>query len=77
MSNEYILHMKDVVKRYPGVLALDEVDLDLKRGEVFALIGENGAGKSTLMNILSGAINRDSGGYLYRRETRCSSPEPK
>lgn len=61
MSNEYILHMKDVVKRYPGVLALDEVDLDLKRGEVFALIGENGAGKSTLMNILSGAINRDSG----------------
>jgi len=64
MSNEYILQMKNVVKQYPGVLALDKVDLDLRKAEVFALIGENGAGKSTLMNILSGAINRDSGDIL-------------
>ena len=52
--SEYILEMKNIVKEFPGVKALDNVDLRVKRGEIHALVGENGAGKSTLMNILSG-----------------------
>jgi len=61
LINEYILQMKKVVKRFQTVLALDEVELVVRKGEVFAIIGENGAGKSTLMKILSGAISMDSG----------------
>ena len=53
--------MTKIVKQYPGVLALDEVDLETRKGEVLAVIGENGAGKSTLMMILSGAVRMDSG----------------
>ena len=51
-----ILVMKDITKMYPGVLALNHVDLTVERGEIHALVGENGAGKSTLMNVLSGTI---------------------
>ena len=53
MSN-YILEMKNIVKEFPGVKALDKVCLNIKAGEIHALVGENGAGKSTLMKILSG-----------------------
>jgi ABC-type sugar transport system ATPase subunit len=56
-----LLEMRDIVKSYPGVLALDKVSIDLKPGEVHCLVGENGAGKSTLMKVLSGAITKDSG----------------
>ena len=61
MSSEYRLQMKGVTKQFPGVLALDNVDLEVKAGEVLALIGENGAGKSTMMKILSGALVNDQG----------------
>ena len=48
--------MKNITKLYPGVKALDNVNLQVERGEIHALVGENGAGKSTLMNVLSGTI---------------------
>jgi general nucleoside transport system ATP-binding protein len=55
------LEMIDIVKRYPGVLANDHVDLDVERGEIHAVMGENGAGKSTLMSILYGLQSPDDG----------------
>ena len=52
--SQYILEMKNITKEFPGVKALDNVNLQVEPGEIHALIGENGAGKSTLMNVLSG-----------------------
>ena len=49
-----ILEMKNITKEFPGVKALDNVNLKVEEGEIHALVGENGAGKSTLMNVLSG-----------------------
>ncbi len=60
-ESKTFLQMKSITKRFPGVLALDQVDFEINRGEVVALIGENGAGKSTLMKILSGALEKDAG----------------
>jgi len=68
MSNENILQMKRVVKQFPGVLALDHADMEVKKGEVLAIIGENGAGKSTMMKIISGAYRLDSGEVLLNGE---------
>lgn len=62
--NHPLLEVCDVSKRFPGVQALDEADLDVRRGEVLALVGENGAGKSTLMKILSGVYGPDGGTIL-------------
>ena len=64
MAEEVVLEMKGVRKEFPGVLANDDVDLDVRRGEVHALLGENGAGKSTLMNILYGLYHPDAGEVL-------------
>lgn len=56
-----MLQMTGITKRFPGVLALDNVDFSVRTGEIHSLIGQNGAGKSTLMNILSGVYGPDSG----------------
>src|SRR6185503_6633994 len=56
-----VLTMSSISKRFPGVIALEQVNLDIYPSEVVALIGENGAGKSTLMKILGGVIQRDAG----------------
>ena len=64
MENQ-ILKMHKITKRFPGVLALDEVDLTLHEGEVLAVVGENGAGKSTLLKVLSGAYKSDGGSMEY------------
>ena len=55
MSEEYVLELEHIRKEYPGVVALKDVTLQLKKGEILALIGENGAGKSTLIKCCSGA----------------------
>jgi len=64
MGTQYILEMKNCRKQFPGVLALDNVSLSLKRGEVHALVGENGAGKSTIMKVLIGIHKLDEGEIL-------------
>jgi ABC-type sugar transport system ATPase subunit len=61
---DYILEMEDISKTFPGVHALDHVNLRVKPGEVHALMGENGAGKSTLMKILMGIYKKDKGGSI-------------
>ena len=65
-----ILVMKNITKEFPGVKALDNVNLEVERGEIHALVGENGAGKSTLMNVLSGIYPYGSytGDIIYNRE---------
>ena len=60
-----LLEARGVSKRFPGVQALDKVDIDLARGEVLAIVGENGAGKSTLMKILAGESRADEGSVSF------------
>ena len=62
---DVILTMKGIDKSFPGVHALDHVDLEVRRGEVHALMGENGAGKSTLMKVLTGIYTKDSGTITF------------
>lgn len=65
MDGEYILSIKNITKRFPGVLALNDVTLNVRPGKVHALMGENGAGKSTLMKCLLGIYSADSGSVVF------------
>lgn len=64
MEQQVVLEMNGISKEFPGVRALDDMSLNVRSGEIHALMGENGAGKSTLMNILSGMLKMDSGEIL-------------
>lgn len=66
--SETLLEMKDIQKVFPGVHALDNASLNVRFGEVHALVGENGAGKSTLMKVLNGIYQKDSGQIIYKGE---------
>jgi len=75
MNEDKILIMKNIIKSFPGVKALDDVSFEVKKGEVHALVGENGAGKSTLIKILSGLYKQDSGQIIYKgKEIKVNSP---
>ena len=65
MDNDHILEINNVSKSFPGVKALDKINLKIKRGDVHALVGENGAGKTTLIRIISGIYKADEGTVTY------------
>ena len=70
-----VVEMRGIVKRFPGVLANDHVDFELRHGEIHGLLGENGAGKSTLMNVLAGLYRQEGGTILVNGEPKVfSSP---
>ena len=64
-----VLEMRNITKAFPGVLALDGMNLKVRAGTVHVLVGENGAGKSTLMKILSGTYSIDGGEIVFKGET--------
>ena len=69
------VEMRGIVKRFPGVVAVDQADLDVRAGEIHALLGENGAGKSTLMNVLAGLYRPDAGQIIiHGRRADVRSP---
>ena len=70
-----IIKFDHISMQFPGVLANDDVSLDIRKGEVFALVGENGAGKSTLMNILYG-IHTPTSGEIYIKDRKLTRHEP-
>lgn len=74
---EYVLEMNDIVKRFPGVLALDHANLRVRPGTVHALMGENGAGKSTLMKCLFGLYHPDEGEIIYQGKKITDIPNTK
>ncbi len=75
-SNEVILSLKNISKTFPGVKALNKVNLDIRKGEVHALMGENGAGKSTLMKVLYGIYIPDDGGKMLFNDKPFSPKRP-
>ena len=72
---DYIVEMRNITKRFPGIVANDNVTLQIRQGEIFALLGENGAGKSTIMSMLFGMYEPDEGEIFVRgKKERISSP---
>ncbi len=71
----YIIEMKHITKRFPGLVANDDVSISIRKGEIYALLGENGAGKSTLMSILFGLYEPDEGEiYIRGEKVKITSP---
>ena len=72
----YIIEMRNITKEFPGIIANDDVTLQLKQGEIHALLGENGAGKSTLMSVLFGLYKQEKGS-VYKNERKVNISGPK
>ncbi len=72
---DYIIEMKHITKRFPGIVANDDVTIQIKKGEIYALLGENGAGKSTMMSMLFGMYEPDEGEIFVRgKREKITSP---
>ena len=70
-----VIEMKGITKIFPGVIANDKVDFDLRKGEIHVLLGENGAGKTTLMNVLYGLYQPEEGKILVNgKEEKIANP---
>ena len=67
MAEDFVIEMLHITKEFPGIKANDDITLQLRKGEVHALLGENGAGKSTLMSVLFGLYQPDAGKMLADR----------
>ena len=74
-GSEYIIELKHITKRFPGIVANNDVSLSIKKGEIYALLGENGAGKSTIMSVLFGMYEPDEGEiYIRGEKVKITSP---
>ena len=74
-GDDYIIEARNIKKHFGGVYALDDVNLELKRGEALGLVGDNGAGKSTLIKIISGVVSKDAGEiYFDGKKVEINSP---
>ena len=74
--SEYVVELKNITKRFPGVVALKNMSIGIRPGEIHGLIGENGAGKSTMMKVLTGIYTRDAGSLLWLgKETTFNGPK--
>ena len=74
-SGDYVIEMKNIRKEFPGIIANDGITLQVKRGEIHAILGENGAGKSTLMSILFGLVHPDEGEIFVKgKKVRITNP---
>ena len=74
-NSGYMIEMRHITKRFPGLIANDDISLGIKKGEIFALLGENGAGKSTLMSVLFGMYEPDKGEiYIRGEKVKITSP---
>lgn len=69
MAEKVILSLRNITKKYPGVVALDDVSIDFRQGEIHCIVGENGAGKSTFIKTISGAIEPDEGSIAFGNKT--------
>lgn len=76
MSESTVIQMKNITKVFPGIVANDNINFDVRKGEIHAILGENGAGKSTLMNILSG-LYKPTSGEIYIEGEKVSFSSPK
>ena len=75
MEDNYVIEMRHITKVFPGIIANDDINLGLKKGEIHALLGENGAGKSTLMSVLFGLYQPEKGEiYFNGKEVKISDP---
>jgi len=76
MANNHVLETKNITKRFPGVIANDQVSMHLNEGEILAILGENGAGKTTLLNIIYGLYNQDEGDiFINGEKTTIDNPQ--
>ena len=76
MANNHVLETINITKRFPGVIANDQVSMHLNEGEILAILGENGAGKTTLLNIIYGLYNQDEGEiFIHGKKTTIDNPQ--